>query len=228
MLAIHLKTMPHTYTIFSNQESIHKNLIHVCLKHIHSQYKRPLSKQQADSFEQMSALVKKQSRPLILDSGCGNANSSILLAQKYPEHLVIGIDKSIHRLKTASNREIIPQNCATFQIDYFDAWMQMSQANWKIDKHFIFYPNPWPKAEHLKRRIYAHPVFSSMLNLSPYLEIRSNWYTYLLEAALSIEVRMDRKLQIQRIGDEEPISAFENKYKKAKCPIFRLIMQEKT
>lgn len=40
---------------------------------------------------------------IILDSGCGTGRSSIILAKKYPNHFIIGIDRSLSRLKRSTH-----------------------------------------------------------------------------------------------------------------------------
>ena len=50
------------------------------------------------AFNTLLAELATRPRPLILDSFCGTGHSTATLARHYPGHLVVGIDKSRHRL----------------------------------------------------------------------------------------------------------------------------------
>lgn len=43
------------------------------------------------------------------------------------------------------------------------------KSDWIVRSHYLLYPNPYPKAKHLKRRWHGHPIFPVMLTLGQYL-----------------------------------------------------------
>jgi hypothetical protein len=43
--------------------------------------------------------------------------------------------------------------------DLVDYWRLLAEAGIGLARHYILYPNPWPKIGHLARRWHAHPVF---------------------------------------------------------------------
>src|SRR6185295_9756492 len=53
---------------------------------------------------------------------------------------------------------------------------------------YLLYPNPWPKAEHVKRRWHAHAVLADILKLGGLLELRSNWDVYADEFAQALRI----------------------------------------
>jgi len=69
-------------------------------------YQRPIAVNNQQVFETLHALHARSALPLILDSGCGNGASTAALAENNPHALVIGIDKSAHRLR----RRVLERN----------------------------------------------------------------------------------------------------------------------
>ncbi len=66
---------------------------------------RPIAAHTKAAFDQIYHKVDPN-RKLILDSGCGTGRSTLLLGEKFPDHTVIGVDRSFVRL----NRNSLLQN----------------------------------------------------------------------------------------------------------------------
>ena len=125
-------------------------------------------------------------RPIILDSGCGTGKSTILLAKTFPSHSVIGIDRSLPRLSKSLDLPTPPPNLLFLRADLHDFYVLLASSSSpppQISKHFILYPNPYPKLRRLKQRLYAHPSFPFLLRLSKggggEITVRSNFEFYL-------------------------------------------------
>ena len=73
----------------------------------------------------------------------------------------------------------LPRNLILMRADLNDFYRLAADAGWRLARHFILYPNPWPKSVHLKRRWHGAPVFPYMLRLGGVMELRSNWKLYL-------------------------------------------------
>lgn len=80
------------------------------------------------------------------------------------------------------------------------------------DKHFLFYPNPWPKSHHLKRRWHGHPVFPDLLALGGEIEMRCNWETYAREFAQAVTYATGEAVAVNRHRPRAGVSPFEQKY----------------
>ena len=143
---------------------------------------------------------------IILDSGCGTGRSSIILAKQHPECIVVGIDRSISRLNRTTyysdtrigsdgqddtssfiiTFESIP-NVLLVRAELVDFWrcilLEQNNTLWNnIHKHYMLYPNPYPKIRRLKNRWYANPSLPILLSLGcNSLVLRSNWLLYLQE-----------------------------------------------
>ncbi|MEE8060037.1 MAG: hypothetical protein V3T17_19725 [Pseudomonadales bacterium] len=174
--------------VISNQQSLHDNLEAVVRRHNETTFQRPIADYSLRIFDQVHSLSNAHSGPLILDSFCGVGESTVNLAQQFPHALVVGIDKSRHRLdKHPANYRIKGvDNYLLARADVDDFWRLAVEANWQLSQHFLLYPNPWPKSAHLKRRVHGSPLFPSLLQLGGLLELRSNWSVYVKEFAKAL------------------------------------------
>lgn len=217
--------MGNSSPITSNQTSINKDLLNLVAKYATSDFIKPIAQHTAIAFAKLNERVQKIAQPVILDSGCGTGESSFRLASQFPGQLVIGVDKSAVRLDKSPPET--PGNVLLIRAELVDMWRLMSAHNWQIDAHFIFYPNPWPKQQHLKRRWHGHPAFLSMLKLSRYLEVRTNWDLYALEFAAAVRhlVNLDLikgNVSMLDFETKQPISRFEEKYLSSKHHLYQV------
>lgn len=207
----------------SNQQGIHENLDSVVVKHLKTSWRKPISHFSESVFATIQDWIKKTDRPLLLDSGCGTGDSSINLALRYPTHNVLGFDRSEVRLDKLKNRHTVPDNCLVVRADAEDLWRQLLSEGVKLEKHFVLFPNPYPKAAQLNKRWHGSPVFPTLVQLSPTIELRSNWKTYLVEFSRAWEIATGQSTLIESYNPEEPITAFETKYKNSDQTLWRLI-----
>ncbi|EKX50740.1 hypothetical protein GUITHDRAFT_103331 [Guillardia theta CCMP2712] len=169
--------------------------------------------------------------PIIIDSCCGTGRSTYNLARENPTSFVVGVDKSEVRLNRnrifressngpAENMILVRANCIDF-------WRLIWQAGWKIDRHFILYPNPYPKPGQHFLRWHGSPAFPILLKMGGEIEVRASWRTYLEEMAIAAEEIggvKDAVIEPLQFGKnlEKAISNFERKYVLAGQPIYRL------
>ena len=127
-----------------------------------------------EAIEEVRTFVKnfyggsKGPHKIILDSGCGLGMSTCILSQTFPDLPVIGIDRSEIRLSkgNALGRASKRANTLLVRADLVDFWFLATfQSSWIVQEHYILYPNPYPKSQHLKRRWHGHPVFPMLLAL---------------------------------------------------------------
>ncbi len=175
----------------------------------------------AQAFERVASFVNefykdrdenenRNGKLVILDSGCGQGLSTLVLAKLHPDVPIIGIDRSISRLsrsdayashkieeeskdeESLSSVEVIPRNVILVRAELSDFWTLVGkESDWVIKAHYILYPNPYPKAKHLKRRFHGQPVFPMLLAFGGNLVVRSNWNIYCKEMLLGIEIAFE-------------------------------------
>lgn len=203
----------------SSQPGVHRRLVEVVGRHLTSSWQQPLSAYSRPAFTRVSAW-RRGNRPVILDSGCGTGGSTAKLAMSYPECDVIGIDRSAARLK---RRPVLPVNAMLVRAELADFWRLAHEAGWPVRQHFLLYPNPWPKAAHLKRRWHAHPVWPSLLALGGRLEMRTNFPIYAEEFAIALALAgFSAGVELLTLMPEQALSAFEFKYIRSGHPLFRV------
>lgn len=176
--------------VTSSQQGLHPRLRNRVRTHLNTPWRSPVTPHNRRAFERADHWRRQrgEDRPLILDGGCGTGRASVGLAEAFPDALVLGLDKSAARLERATRRFDLPGNLLLLRTDCADFWRLARSAGWRLNRHYLLYPNPWPKPAHLGRRWHGHPVFPDLLALGGYLEVRSNWRPYLEEFALALEL----------------------------------------
>ena len=193
-------------------------------RHLSSRWQAPVATHNHEAFEQARQWRQASGaeRPLMLDSGCGTALSSVQLAESHPHALVIALDQSRARLTRARNRFSVPDNLLLLRAECADFWRLARARGWSLERHYLLYPNPWPKPGHLARRWHGHPVFPDLLALGGVLEVRSNWRLYLEEMALALERAGPGPAHPESFTPAEPATDFERKYHHSGHSLYRL------
>lgn len=203
----------------SNQPDLHPKLAVTVRRHLTRPYRKPFAAHTEAAFRSVAERVERHAGPLLLDAGCGVGESSLRLARAHPQALVIGVDKSAHRLARAAGSM---SNCVLLRADLEDFWRLAQQAGWRLWRHYLLYPNPWPKAAHLQRRWHGSALFPTILALGGRLELRSNWPLYVREfaAALALAGVSESAVEVAALGATPPLTPFERKYAATGQPLW--------
>lgn len=92
--------------------------------------------------------------PVVLEIGCGNGSSTLAMAQVEPDIDVIAVEmyrRGLAQLLTAVDREKV-RNVRFVQGDAVDV-LECLIAPGSLTGVRVFFPDPWPKARHHKRRL---------------------------------------------------------------------------
>jgi tRNA (guanine-N7-)-methyltransferase len=213
--------------VTSNQSSVHKDLENSIKKHLANPFRKPYRPFSTEVFHQTNEIIKDSDLPIILDSGCGTGESSFILSEQNQDALIIGIDKSEKRLEKFINNEKIyyKGNLILIRADVIDIWRMIKQSNWDIKKHYLLYPNPWPKKDQFKRRWHGHPVFPEMINLCNQIELRTNWQIYAKEFKFALEMLTEKPVSMKTIECDSFISPFEKKYYESGHELYLVISE---
>ena len=215
----------HSRPITTNQSDIHDNLLAVVEKYRRSVSLRPVSQHTQDAFDRIQSWAEQPSEGLIFDSCCGVGESTARIAEIYPGALVIGIDKSEARVNKHQHYQSLSCNYQIIRADVHDFWRLAQRAGWQLKKHYLLYPNPYPKASQLQKRWHAGPSLPALIELGGELQVRSNWQIYTQEFALALQA-YNRQTRIEPIiGEQQVTTPFERKYTKSDQQCWRLISQ---
>lgn len=207
----------------SAQQGIHDGLAARLARHLAEPFRKPFADYNRAALADSLAGWDGRA-PLILDAGCGVGLSTIQLARAYPDHWVIGVDQSEDRLSRRKPypEALLPKNMVLVRADLVDYWRLLGEAGHRLARHYILYPNPWPKIGHLGRRWHAHPVFPALLALGGELECRTNWQVYAEEFAFALSRALGREVPWSRFEADTPLTPFERKYRDSGQTLYRV------
>lgn len=209
-------------SIESAQTGIHDKLIELVLKHRDAEYRKPIASWNADAYRQAMSRWDGHS-PIVLDAGCGVGWSTLQLGREYPDHFVIGVDQSEDRLGRGKPLTQ-PDNVQFVRADLVDFWRLLANDSIRLARHYLLYPNPWPKIGHLSRRWHGHPVFPVVPSLGGVLECRSNWWIYAQELAAALTLLKGGVVQPEPWEVAQALTPFERKYRDSGQSLYRLVL----
>lgn len=204
--------------ITSAQDGIHDGLLRALQRHAAAPFQRPIGPAARAAYGEFLAW-RAPARPLILDAGCGVGDSTRALAAAFPTHQVLGVDQSADRL--ARQRGVVPDNALLLRADLVDFWRLLAADGIGLDRHYLLYPNPWPKIGQLGRRWHGHPVFPALLALGGRLECRSNWRIYVDEWARAVQVLTGVVATVEAWSGAAGLTPFERKYRDSGQALWR-------
>ena len=209
-------------TITSAQTAPDERLAGTIARHLAHPFQKPIADYNRAAFE--AALVGWDGqRPWLLDACCGVGHSTIALAEQFPHHHVVGVDQSLDRL-TRGKPQALPANARLIRADLVDFWRLLAAAAIRLDRHYLLYPNPWPKLGDYYRRWHGHAVFPIALQLGGVLECRSNWRIYVEEHAAAVTQITGRPALVEAWQPPRDLTLFEKKYRESGQALWRCVV----
>ena len=201
--------------VHSRQTGIHPHLAARVALHASTIFQKPVVAHNQRAFEcSITAWQHAGRAPLILDAGCGVGSSSRHLAARFPDHFVIGVDQSADRLtRDVRWPHSHPENLFLVRAELSDYWRLLQQSGIALARHYLLYPNPWPKVGQLARRWHGHAVFPTVVALGGAFECRSNWRIYVEECAAALHQLTGCNVTAQPFVAAHAITPFEEKYR---------------
>lgn len=159
-----------------------------------------------------------QAAPLILEIGTGMGETTAHIARAMPDKNFIGVE--VHTpgigslLKRIGEGELT--NLRVIQHDAFEVVTHMIAPASLAGVH-VFFPDPWHKARHNKRRLIQGPfvqLLASRIAPGGYLHCATDWQDYAEQmlAVLSAEPALVNTAQDYAVRpDYRPVTKFENR-----------------
>ena len=98
--------------------------------------------------------VFEKSKSITLEIGCGKGHYLSAYATAFPQETCVGIDLISERVRDSQRRakNKNAENAFFFKAEAFE-FLEALPRDVVLEKIFIFFPDPWPKERHHKRRL---------------------------------------------------------------------------
>ena len=156
--------------------------------------------------------------PKLLEIGFGMGETTATIAAAHPEKDYLGIE--VHTPGVGSLLKLIAErglgNVRVIQHDAVEVLKNMIHPA-SLDGVHIFFPDPWPKLRHHKRRLIQPPfvaLLSERLRPGGYLHVATDWAHYAEQvlAVLAAESRLENTVQgYAPRPDYRPLTKFEQR-----------------
>jgi tRNA (guanine-N7-)-methyltransferase len=156
--------------------------------------------------------------PKLLEIGFGMGETTASVAAAHPENDYLGIE--VHRPGVGSVLRLIAErgleNVRVIQHDAVEVLQDMIRPA-SLDGVHIFFPDPWPKLRHHKRRLIQTPfvtLLSERLRAGGYLHVATDWAHYAGQvlAVLGAESRLANTARgYAPRPDYRPLTKFEER-----------------
>ena len=173
--------------------------------------------------------------PLVFEIGFGMGDSLAQMAKDNPDHNFIGVDVHLPGIGTLL-RKIDEMNLCNIRVFQDDAKLVLEECitNSSIAKVQIFFPDPWHKKRHHKRRLIQADFIQSLLpkiKKGGLIHLATDWKEY---ADQMMEVLCDTKELINQTGSSNftkeylrPVTKFQRRGEKLGHGVWDLIFYKK-
>ncbi len=96
----------------------------------------------------------KREQPVILEIGSGYGHFMLEYCQRYPEHHYVGLDYRFKRSYQLARKLSDFENKNFCFLRAKGERLQFLFAPEELDQIFFFFPDPWPKTRHHKKRLF--------------------------------------------------------------------------
>ncbi len=174
--------------------------------------------------------VKKQ--PTVLDIGFGNGESLLTLAQQYPDINFLGVE--VYRpgignlLRNAFQAKL--ENIRVVNTDVVELLRNNIAAN-SFTAVLIWFPDPWPKKRHHKRRLIQVEflqLLAEKLTAKGELNIATDWQPYAeyIQEAIQ-QSNLFEKAQASNFIQQRPQTKFERRGERLGHSVFAQVYLKK-
>ena len=205
--------MTHTIRSFVLRQGRISNAQRRACQTLLPKYGVPFSKTQID----LEAVFGRQV-PKILEIGFGMGETTAAIAEQHPENDYLAIEVHTPGVGSLLN-QIETRGLTNLRIIQHDAVevMQYMLPPESLNGVHIFFPDPWPKAKHHKRRLIQPPFISNLckhMKQDAYLHVATDWEDYaqhILEVLTNEPQLHNTAIDYADRPDYRPLTKFEQR-----------------
>ena len=165
-----------------------------------------------------------------IEVGSGKGRFLKESAQRNPEVNYVGIERASKYFAKSCER-LAKHDITTARLVYCDApyFLYRHVANQSVSAFHIYFPDPWPKKRHRKRRIFNNSIWISELvrtlnNKSGKIYIATDYKTYFWEIRELFDCHPNFEYCPKKSTETNYIqTSFEIKYREQGHPIYRAV-----
>ena len=165
-----------------------------------------------------------------IEVGSGKGRFLKESAQRNPEVNYVGIERASKYFAKSCER-LAKHDITTARLVYCDApyFLYRHVANQSVSAFHIYFPDPWPKKRHRKRRIFNNSIWISELvrtlnNKSGKIYIATDYKTYFWEIQELFDCHPNFEYCPKKSTETNYIqTSFEIKYREQGHPIYRAV-----
>lgn len=159
-------------------------------------------------------------KPVEVEIGCGKGRFMINSAMAYPEINYIGIERALRYFRIMKER-VVRRELANVRLLRDDAvyFVERFIPDGAVSAYHIYFPDPWPKKRHRKRRLFNTRFLEEIERTLPAggtLDFATDYVEYfeeiqaLLEASDRLDVLGEIPERVRELGRD--LTNFETKY----------------
>ncbi len=179
----------------------------------------------------LEAIFGRQA-PIILEIGFGMGETTALIAHHHPEQDYLAIEVHSPGVGNLLNQieKLELTNLRIIQHDAVEVMQHMLPLHC-LDAVHIFFPDPWPKAKHHKRRLIQPPFIHRLcqhLKQGAYIHLATDWEEYALQMleVMNNEPLLDNTYtDFAARPDSRPLTKFEQRGIKLGHSVWDLIFR---
>ena len=172
--------------------------------------------------------------PIEIEVGCGNGDFLIESSMQHPEINYVGIERSRKYIRRTKER-LLKRNITTVCLVCSDAVYFVGRyvAAGSVKAYHIYFPDPWPKKRHHKRRIFNNEIWMGAMirTLHPQggrIHLATDYEEYFYEIRRKLDaVPHLTYIPPDSIETEHIPTNFELKYRAEGRAIYRAVYQKR-
>ena len=161
-----------------------------------------------------AAAVYGRTAPLVLEIGSGTGEAAVVMASTDPARDLLAVEVHTPGVATLLRR-VEEEGLRNLRVAEGDGLQVLTDAlgPGSLDEVRVFFPDPWPKSRHHKRRLVT-PAFAALVadRLRPggRLHVATDWASY-AEQVLEVVGAQPQLEVVSRHRGERPLTRFERR-----------------